>query len=66
MLPLQEKTAKTLIPDPIATVEHLLQHSDVTRLRAILYRDIEDGKQAQWIAMSIIYVISVLMVSKYR
>lgn len=54
------------LPDPIANVEHLLQEADITRFKAVLYRDVEDNKQAQWIAMSIIYFVSVLMVSKYR
>ena len=44
----------------------LLQDIDVARLRAILYRDIEETKQAQFLAMSVIYLTSVLMVSRYR
>ena len=50
----------------MANIEHLLQESDVTRLRAVLYREADDIKQSQWIAMSVIYFVSVLMVSKYR
>nr|Q9ESE1.1 RecName: Full=Lipopolysaccharide-responsive and beige-like anchor protein; AltName: Full=Beige-like protein [Mus musculus]AAG14003.1 LBA [Mus musculus] len=35
-------------------------------LRAVVFRDIEDSKQAQFLALAVVYFISVLMVSKYR
>lgn len=60
------EAARIGITNPIADIEHLLQESDVVRLRAVLYRDVDDMKQSQWIAMSVIYFVSVLMVSKYR
>ncbi|XP_067949217.1 lipopolysaccharide-responsive and beige-like anchor protein [Watersipora subatra] len=64
---LQEVEASRIgLTDPMSNLEHLLQESDVTRLRAVLYRDTDDMKQCQWIAMSVIYFVSVLMVSKYR
>ena len=60
--------------------EFLLQNRDILRLRALLYRDVirheknknkpfvvvEDAKQSQYIALTIVYFISVLMVSRYR
>ena len=60
--------------------ECLLQSVDILRLKALLYRDVvrndrnknkpfviaEDAKQSQYIALSIVYFISVLMVSRYR
>ncbi|XP_017494739.1 PREDICTED: myb-like protein I, partial [Rhagoletis zephyria] len=39
---------------------------DVNRLRAVIYRDVEETKQAQFLSLAIVYFISVLMVSKYR
>ncbi|XP_053087043.1 lipopolysaccharide-responsive and beige-like anchor protein [Pangasianodon hypophthalmus] len=51
---------------PIRDVERLLQDMDINRLRAIVFRDIEDSKQAQFLALAVVYFISVLMVSKYR
>ncbi len=58
----------------------LLQDVDILRLKAILYRGIirnerhkskpiigvEDPKQAQYIALAMVYFTSVLMVSRYR
>ncbi|XP_040002609.1 lipopolysaccharide-responsive and beige-like anchor protein [Xiphias gladius] len=32
----------------------------------VVFRDIEDSKQAQFLALAVVYFISVLMVSKYR
>ncbi|XP_061684971.1 lipopolysaccharide-responsive and beige-like anchor protein isoform X4 [Syngnathoides biaculeatus] len=46
--------------------ERLLQDMDINRLRAVVFRDIEDSKQAQFLALAVVYFISVLMVSKYR
>ncbi|XP_053533643.1 lipopolysaccharide-responsive and beige-like anchor protein [Ictalurus punctatus] len=51
---------------PISDVELLLQDMDINRLRAIVFRDIDDSKQAQFLALAVVYFISVLMVSKYR
>ncbi|XP_051240715.1 lipopolysaccharide-responsive and beige-like anchor protein isoform X4 [Dicentrarchus labrax] len=46
--------------------DRLLQDMDINRLRAVVFRDIEDSKQAQFLALAVVYFISVLMVSKYR
>ena len=60
--------------------ECLLQNIDICRLKALLYRDVvrndrnkakpfvivDDAKQSQYIALSTVYFISVLMVSRYR
>ena len=51
---------------PIRDVERLLQDLDVNRLRAVIYRDVEETKQAQFLSLAIVYFVSVLMVSKYR
>ncbi|XP_061626938.1 lipopolysaccharide-responsive and beige-like anchor protein isoform X5 [Phyllopteryx taeniolatus] len=51
---------------PVRDFERLLQDMDINRLRAIVFRDIEDSKQAQFLALAVVYFISVLMVSKYR
>ncbi|XP_077059368.1 lipopolysaccharide-responsive and beige-like anchor protein isoform X2 [Siphateles boraxobius] len=51
---------------PISDLDHLLQDMDINRLRAVVFRDIEDSKQAQFLALAVVYFISVLMVSKYR
>lgn len=51
---------------PIRDVDLLLQDMDINRLRAVVFRDIEDSKQAQFLALAVVYFISVLMVSKYR
>jgi hypothetical protein len=51
---------------PVKDPEKLLQDMDVNRLRAVIYRDVEETKQAQFLALVIVYSISVLMVSKYR
>uniref|UniRef100_A0A8C9ZXE1 Neurobeachin n=1 Tax=Sander lucioperca TaxID=283035 RepID=A0A8C9ZXE1_SANLU len=44
----------------------LLQDVDINRLRAVVFRDVDDSKQAQFLALAVVYFISVLMVSKYR
>ncbi|CAF0718488.1 unnamed protein product [Brachionus calyciflorus] len=58
----------------------LLQNIDIFRLRALVYRDtvrndknklkpfviVDDPKQSQYVALSAVYFISVLMVSRYR
>ncbi|XP_048774132.2 neurobeachin-like isoform X3 [Ostrea edulis] len=51
---------------PIRDFEKLLQDTDINRLRAVVYRDVEETKQAQFLALAIVYFTSVLMVSKYR
>ncbi|KAK6172415.1 hypothetical protein SNE40_016068 [Patella caerulea] len=51
---------------PIKDLEKLLQDMDINRLRAVVYRDVEETKQAQFLALAIVYFTSVLMVSKYR
>uniref|UniRef100_UPI003AAC2120 lipopolysaccharide-responsive and beige-like anchor protein isoform X1 n=1 Tax=Centroberyx gerrardi TaxID=166262 RepID=UPI003AAC2120 len=51
---------------PVRDLDRLLQDMDINRLRAIVFRDIEDSKQAQFLALAVVYFISVLMVSKYR
>nr|XP_032522853.1 neurobeachin isoform X3 [Danaus plexippus plexippus] len=51
---------------PVKDPERLLQDMDVNRLRAVIYRDVEETKQAQFLSLAIVYFISVLMVSKYR
>uniref|UniRef100_A0A4W4FTK9 Neurobeachin n=1 Tax=Electrophorus electricus TaxID=8005 RepID=A0A4W4FTK9_ELEEL len=51
---------------PIKDPDRLLQDADINRLRAVVFRDVDDGKQAQFLALAVVYFISVLMVSKYR
>uniref|UniRef100_A0A9L0QZ96 Lipopolysaccharide-responsive and beige-like anchor protein n=1 Tax=Equus caballus TaxID=9796 RepID=A0A9L0QZ96_HORSE len=48
------------------TIHLISQVMDINRLRAVVFRDIEDSKQAQFLALAVVYFISVLMVSKYR
>ncbi|XP_031416111.1 lipopolysaccharide-responsive and beige-like anchor protein isoform X3 [Clupea harengus] len=50
---------------PVRDIDRLLQDMDINRLRAVVFRDI-DSKQAQFLALAVVYFISVLMVSKYR
>ena len=57
------------IPGHVTTVtdpEKLLQEMDVNRLRAVVYRDFEDSRQAQFLALTVVYFIAVMMVAKYR
>ena len=51
---------------PIRDIDKLLQDLDINRLRAVIYRDVEETKQAQFLSLAIVYFVSVLMVSKYR
>uniref|UniRef100_A0A8K9V795 Neurobeachin n=1 Tax=Oncorhynchus mykiss TaxID=8022 RepID=A0A8K9V795_ONCMY len=51
---------------PIQDPDRLLQDVDINRLRAVVFRDVDDSKQAQFLALAVVYFISVLMVSKYR
>uniref|UniRef100_A0A674MNB7 Neurobeachin a n=1 Tax=Takifugu rubripes TaxID=31033 RepID=A0A674MNB7_TAKRU len=55
-------SASTTSKDP----DRLLQDVDINRLRAVVFRDVDDSKQAQFLALAVVYFISVLMVSKYR
>ncbi|XP_077360684.1 neurobeachin a isoform X15 [Festucalex cinctus] len=55
-------TTATSKQDP----DRLLQDVDINRLRAVVFRDVDDSKQAQFLALAVVYFISVLMVSKYR
>ncbi|KAJ8266693.1 hypothetical protein GJAV_G00133560 [Gymnothorax javanicus] len=57
---LQSITSASKDPD------RLLQDVDINRLRAVVFRDVDDSKQAQFLALAVVYFISVLMVSKYR
>ncbi|KAM7399048.1 hypothetical protein PAMP_018342 [Pampus punctatissimus] len=63
------KTALETVPSnlsPIKDPDRLLQDVDINRLRAVVFRDVDDSKQAQFLALAVVYFISVLMVSKYR
>ncbi|CAJ0580841.1 unnamed protein product, partial [Mesorhabditis spiculigera] len=44
----------------------LLQDIDLQRIKGIVYRDMEENRQAQFLALAVIYLVSVLMVSRYR
>uniref|UniRef100_A0AAY4BUN1 Neurobeachin a n=1 Tax=Denticeps clupeoides TaxID=299321 RepID=A0AAY4BUN1_9TELE len=69
----RERSTKTALPSknipsnlsPIKDPDRLLQDVDINRLRAVVFRD-DDSKQAQFLALAVVYFISVLMVSKYR
>lgn len=50
----------------IANVDRLLQEIDMQRLKGIIYRDMEENRQAQFLALAVVYLLSVLMVSRYR
>ncbi|KAI1731764.1 concanavalin a-like lectin/glucanases superfamily domain-containing protein [Ditylenchus destructor] len=50
----------------IAEIDRLLQNIDLQRLKGIVYRDMEEGRQAQFLALAVVYFLSVLMVSRYR
>ncbi|XP_029027951.1 neurobeachin-like isoform X3 [Betta splendens] len=66
---LTSKTAVEAGPSnlsPIKDPDRLLQDVDINRLRAVVFRDVDDSKQAQFLALAVVYFISVLMVSKYR
>nr|XP_023681770.1 neurobeachin [Paramormyrops kingsleyae] len=59
-------SAATSPSSPIKDPDRLLQDVDINRLRAVVFRDVDDSKQAQFLALAVVYFISVLMVSKYR
>ena len=50
----------------ITNPERLLQDSDINRLRALVYREVEDNRQSQYVALVVIYLVAVLMVARYR
>ena len=57
------------IPGHVTTITHperLLQDTDLNRLRAIVYREVEDSRQSQYIALVVVYYVAVLMVARYR
>uniref|UniRef100_A0A8C3L3Z1 Neurobeachin n=1 Tax=Chrysolophus pictus TaxID=9089 RepID=A0A8C3L3Z1_CHRPC len=65
----RERTPLENVPgnlSPIKDPDRLLQDVDINRLRAVVFRDVDDSKQAQFLALAVVYFISVLMVSKYR
>ncbi|MBZ3868997.1 Lipopolysaccharide-responsive and beige-like anchor protein [Sciurus carolinensis] len=72
LVPLGKSAAKSPVDivtggiSPVRDLDRLLQDMDINRLRAVVFRDIEDSKQAQFLALAVVYFISVLMVSKYR
>ncbi|XP_066242455.1 lipopolysaccharide-responsive and beige-like anchor protein isoform X3 [Saccopteryx leptura] len=72
LIPMGKSAAKSPVDivtggiSPVRDFERLLQDMDINRLRAVVFRDIEDSKQAQFLALAVVYFISVLMVSKYR
>uniref|UniRef100_A0A8C0R8K3 Lipopolysaccharide-responsive and beige-like anchor protein n=1 Tax=Canis lupus dingo TaxID=286419 RepID=A0A8C0R8K3_CANLU len=72
LIPMGKSAAKSPVDivtggiSPVRDFEKLLQDMDINRLRAVVFRDIEDSKQAQFLALAVVYFISVLMVSKYR
>uniref|UniRef100_A0A914GZ48 BEACH-type PH domain-containing protein n=1 Tax=Globodera rostochiensis TaxID=31243 RepID=A0A914GZ48_GLORO len=50
----------------ITDFDRLLQSVDLQRLKGVIYRDMEETKQAQFLALAVVYFLSVLMVSRYR
>ncbi len=57
------------IPGHMTTITHperLLQDTDLNRLRALVYREVEDSRQSQYVALVVIYYVAVLMVARYR
>ncbi len=46
--------------------ERLLQDLDLNRLRALVYREVEDSRQSQYVSLVVIYYVAVLMVARYR
>ncbi|CAF3766606.1 unnamed protein product [Rotaria sordida] len=61
-----DENIDNLLATFIKNPESVLQDIDIQRLRAIIYRDVDDTKQSQFLALSIVYFVSVLMVSRYR
>ncbi|KAL5112762.1 Lipopolysaccharide-responsive and beige-like anchor protein [Taenia crassiceps] len=54
------------VAHPLVNIESLLQNVDINRLHNIVYREEEETRQVQFVALAVIYFLSVLMVSKYR
>ena len=57
------------IPGHMTTItqpERLLQDMDLNRLRALVYREVEDNRQSQYVALVVVYYVAVLMVARYR
>ncbi|KAM3179848.1 hypothetical protein ACTXT7_017479, partial [Hymenolepis weldensis] len=54
------------VANPLLNIESLLQNVDINRLHNVIYRDEEETRQVQFVALAVIYFLSVLMVSKYR
>ncbi|VDN23838.1 unnamed protein product [Cylicostephanus goldi] len=51
----------------ITDLDHLLQDVDLQRIKGVVYRDmVEENRQAQFLALAVVYLLSVLMVSRYR
>ena len=44
----------------------MLKIFNVPCIPNVLFRDVEETKQAQFLSLAVVYFISVLMVSKYR
>lgn len=64
-----EQQQKQMTQQLLLTVrdpELLLQEVDLSRLRAAVYRDLDDSKQVQFLALAVVYYLSVLIVSRYR
>ncbi|VDO39425.1 unnamed protein product [Haemonchus placei] len=51
----------------IVDLDRLLQDVDLQRIKGAVYRDmVEENRQAQFLALAVVYLLSVLMVSRYR
>ncbi|KAK6046798.1 hypothetical protein COOONC_15693 [Cooperia oncophora] len=51
----------------IVDLDRLLQDIDLQRIKGAVYRDmVEENRQAQFLALAVVYLLSVLMVSRYR
>ncbi|WKX98416.1 hypothetical protein Q1695_013812 [Nippostrongylus brasiliensis] len=50
----------------IVDLDRLLQDVDLQRIKGVVYRDMEENRQAQFLALAVVYLLSVLMVSRYR
>ncbi|KHJ91255.1 hypothetical protein OESDEN_08884, partial [Oesophagostomum dentatum] len=51
----------------IMDLDRLLQDVDLQRIKGVVYRDmVEENRQAQFLALAVVYLLSVLMVSRYR
>ncbi|KAM7540694.1 hypothetical protein Aperf_G00000021466 [Anoplocephala perfoliata] len=54
------------VSNPLLNMDSLLQNVDINRLHNVIYRDEEETRQVHFVALAVIYFLSVLMVSKYR